>query len=195
MNEHTTRRWGAVPPGSGLCSILAESVLLAVALLLAAGNIACSPASASSRWHGTSTSWASPVLPSGAQINVALGCTLSSGTAREGDAWHGTVAECVWSGSEKLIPPGSEVSGVVTAASPIGEDAPAMLQLAIKHIRADGEDLWVDASSEPVLAGPPVARTLCPSSAAPGESAPGEQVVLSDLTVVTFSVEHPVTLR
>jgi hypothetical protein len=136
-----------------------------------------------------------PALVSGTRIRVALGCNVSSGTASVGDPWTGTVTECVWTGNDGVIPAGSEVRGVITAVSPARLGVPAMLQLGIRSIRVNGEQELIVASSAAVVAGSAGARIMCPTAARFAIGPPGWQVVLSDLSMMTFEVDQAVAQR
>src|SRR4249920_704922 len=50
----------------------------------------------------------------GTSFRVQLGQGISTETAREGDNWHGTLAENVTYGSRFMVPAGTPVSGVVS---------------------------------------------------------------------------------
>jgi hypothetical protein len=162
---------------------------------------------------------------SGTTVHVALGSNISSKTAQVGDAWHGTVTESVMNQGETVIPPGSRVDGVVTGALAAQRGSRAMLELGIRGIRVEGHDEAIVASSEPVIAGSTRARNLgaIAGSAAAGAligkavgdgknaavggaigavaatgvvaASDGYQVVLSDGTVMTFTVSQTVAMR
>jgi len=162
---------------------------------------------------------------SGTTIRVALGTRISSKTARAGDAWYGTVTENVMNQDENVIPPGSPVDGVVTGVLAAERGSPAMLELAIRGIRVDGHDESIVATSEPVIAGSTRTRNLgaIAGGAAAGAlvgkavgdgrnaaagsivggaaaagvvaASDGDQVVLSDGTVMSFTVSQTVAMR
>ena len=196
MLEKTTQRRSATRPYSPRFRATApHASLLAALLLLCGSNASCSLHRGASDWVRYEASPASPALMEGAQIMVALGCNVSSGTARAGDAWHGTVTEYVRTLSEGIIPPGSEVSGVVTAVSPARWGTPAMLQLCIRSIRVNGRDERIAASSDAVVAGTAVSRDVCPTAAGCAADSPGCQVVLHDVLVMKFTVDQTVAMR
>lgn len=115
---------------------------------------------------------------SGARIEVALGRNISSDAARVGDPWNGTVTEYVMTRDENVIPPGSEVTGVVTGVTPAEDGSPAMLVLEVRSIRVNGHDQSIAASANPATA-----RTS------------GNPFVLSDGTVMSFTAIQTVVIR
>jgi len=161
---------------------------------------------------------------SGAKINVALGRSISAETAKVGDAWHGTLTDYVMTQCENVIPPGSEVEGVVMGVTIAEPGSPAMLELGVRSIRVNGHDESITASAEPVIAGSSRAHKL---GAIAGEAAAGDlmgkvmsgvdaaggsllggaaivgamarsrgyQFVLSDGTVMSFTADQTVTMR
>jgi hypothetical protein len=200
----------------------ARNALAAGALLLATlGSVSgCAPASVGAQADGNAPRALSTVstrsVRMGATIQVALSGDISSRNARVGDAWSGTVTEFVMNGAESVIPPGSVVDGVVTGVVPASRNARAMLALGIRGIRVDGHDEPIVASSEPVVAGSTRARNLgaiAGREAAGGRvgenvedveyvedgenvaASDGYQVVLSDGTVVSFTVNQTVAMR
>jgi hypothetical protein len=164
-------------------------------------------------------------LASGTSISVALGNTISSEHASVGDVWHGTVTENVMNGNESVIPPGSEVEGIVTAVTAAERGSRAMLDLGVRRIMVNGHYEGISATTESVIAGSPRARNLgaIAGSAAVGAaigrmvgdgkngtvgaliggaaatgvvaSSKGYQVVLKDGTVIVFTVSQTVAMR
>lgn len=162
---------------------------------------------------------------SGTRINVSLGSNISSETASVGDAWHGTVTENVSTEHGGSIPAGSDVDGVVTGALSAKRGSRAMLELGVRSIRVNGHAEAIAASSEAVIAGSPRARNLgaIAGGAAAGAligkvvgdgknaavggiiggataagvvaGSKGYQVVLSDGTVMGFTVNQTVAMR
>jgi hypothetical protein len=146
---------------------------------------------------------------------VALGSNISSETARVGDVWHGTVTENVMARNESVIPPGSDVDGVVTGVTPARHGSPAILELGVRSIRTNGRDEPIAATSEPVVAGSARARNLGAisgrlASAAPIVLAAGgdgiaaghvvarpgsHPVVLTDGIVMAFTVSRTAAVR
>ena len=158
------------------------------------------------------------------RIKVALGSDLSSETARVGDVWHGTVTENVRTQNQGVIPPGSEVEGVITGVARTRRGSPAMLELRVQSIQVNGHEESIAASAEPLIARSP--DTHRPGAIAGGTSADapigeasgdgkhavaagildgaafasvatskGQPVVLSDGTVMGFTVNRTVYMR
>jgi hypothetical protein len=196
VTEQTTQRRSARPGNPGQRFTAALGVALAAVLLLSSG---CTrPGLLTRGAFGVSHRYdpaASPDLPLGTRIIVAMGCTVSSGTARTGDAWHGTVTQYVRTASEGVIPPGSEVSGVVTLVSPARWREPAVLALGIRSIRVNGQEESILASAAPLVAGSPLARSVCATAGGAAADSFANQVVLSDVTVMTFTVDQTVAMR
>jgi hypothetical protein len=124
-----------------------------------------------------------------------------------------------------VIPAGSQVDGVVTGALAARRGSRAMLELGVQRIRVNGHDESITASSEPVIAGSTRARNLgaiaggaaagaligkavgdgknatvggiIGGAAAAGVVAgsKGYQVVLTNGTVMTFTVTQTVAMR
>ena len=142
------------------------------------------------RWPFTNVS---RVLVSGTEIHVALGNFLSSRTAKVGDPWKGTVTENVMSLEEDLIPPGSEVEGVVAEVVPAGAESRALLRLAILGIRINGRDEAITARSDAVVSGSTREREL--GDAVCVAQYRDHEVVLTDDAVMTFSVSRTLAIR
>ena len=164
-------------------------------------------------------------VPSGTSISVTLGSTLSSETAQVGDSWHGTVSENVMLENDGMIPAGSDVDGRVTGVTTAERGSRAMLDLAVRSIRVHGRNVSMAATSEAVVAGSTRARNLgaiaggavagaligkvvgdgknaavgglLGGAAATGVVAgsKGYQVVLTDGTVMNFTVSQTVAMR
>jgi hypothetical protein len=156
---------------------------------------------------------------SGTRIKVALASNISSETARVGDSWRGTVTENVMTPNDGAIPPGSEVEGVVAAVTSAERGVRGMLELGVLRIRVNGYVEAIAASTEPVIAGSSRARNLGAIGGGSAESArvsddrdttdrgnTGEvtaagimtgprRIVLSDGTVLTFTVTQTVAMR
>jgi hypothetical protein len=165
------------------------------------------------------------LVQSGTRIAVTLGSDISSETASAGDAWHGTVAENVSLQDGESIPPGSEVEGVVAAVTAARRGSRAMLELHVRNIRVNGRNEAIGASAAPVIAGSTRKRNvgavaggalvgaLIGKSVGDGRNAAvgglvggaatagvvagtkGYQVVLSNGTVMRFTVSRTVAMR
>ncbi len=168
---------------------------------------------------------ASPSVPAGTTLNVALGTTISSKDANSGDAWSGTVTDNVTTANGVIIPAGSSVSGVVTGVVPAKRGDLAMLDLAVRSVSVGGRTTSIDANTQPVVAGSPRARNLgaIAGAAAAGAligkqvgdgkngavggiiggataagvvaASKGYQVILKSGTVMSFTVNETVSMR
>lgn len=206
-------------------TLMSIAMLGAALWLLSSCNETSTSAQAANNSSGSSHATPSHTVQSGTMINVALGSNISSETANVGDAWHGTVTENVSASNGGSIPAGSEVNGVVTGAIAAKRGSRAMLDLGVRSIRVNGHDESVAASTEAVIAGSPRARNLgaiaggavagaligkavgdgknaavgalIGGAAAAGVVAhsKGYQVVLSDGTVMSFTVSETVAMR
>ena len=111
------------------------------------------------------TDEASPLtVPDGTQMAVRLDSNLSSESAQVGDPWSGTVVTGVTIGSQKVIPSGSAVRGIVTGAQPAARGTRAMLDLAIQEVSIAG-------APRPLAAGTPAILADLPAAPATGEVA------------------------
>ena len=147
-------------------------------------------------------------VESGAAIRVALSSRVSAQTARPGDAWEGRVAEeavllravtrrsglgtKTWVGStvdpvvvldKVVIPAGSHVTGVVTAAPEDASGPGAVPVLAVNAIEFMGRTLSISASAGQVVGGSPRARGHGASAGRP------------DAIVLRFTVNEIVDLQ
>ena len=77
--------------------------------------------------------------PRGAMLlTVRLTSIVSSASARIGSTWTGIVVRPLALGPRSVIPAGTAVRGVVTAASAAGPDGSAMLELAVQDLTLGG---------------------------------------------------------
>jgi hypothetical protein len=197
------------------------AMLVAALWLLSSCNETGTAAEAS----GTYATPSPRAVQSGTQFDVSLGSNISSKTASIGDAWHGTVTENIATLNGGMIPAGSEVDGVVAGTTAAEPGSRAMLELGVRGIRVNGHRESIAASSEPVIAGSTRARNLgaiaggtvagaligktigdgknaavgglIGGAAAAGAVAGsrGYQVVLTDGTVMGFTVTQTVAMR
>jgi hypothetical protein len=100
------------------------------------------------------------MLPAGTHMTVQLTSTVSSETARIGDAWSGTIVNPVRAGGREVLAAGTEVRGTVTGALEAKRGSRAMLDIAVEEVVVDGRALPLTAVTEPVIAGSPRARNL-----------------------------------
>ena len=112
--------------------------------------------------RASSGNWFAPkrAVPAGTPIEIRLAASISSETARVGDTWSGVVTEPVIAGDRVVIPAGSVVRGVLTAAQPAERGSRAKLDLAIRTVVSKGKTYQVNAGTEAVVAGSPRARNL-----------------------------------
>jgi hypothetical protein len=99
-------------------------------------------------------------VPVGTVLDVQLGQTLSSETARAGDPWQGTVSIPVYVDGREVIPSGSLLSGVVVRAEKAQQGSRARLELRITSVHIGDRQTSLSAYSDPVIAGSPRARNL-----------------------------------
>ena len=99
-------------------------------------------------------------VPSGTHLTVRLTSTVSSETARVGDAWSGLVVNPVRADGREVIPAGTEVRGTVTGALEAKRGSRAMLDVAVEEVVVQGHAMPLIAVTEPVIAGSPRARNL-----------------------------------
>lgn len=99
-------------------------------------------------------------VPSGTHMRVRLTTTVSSETARIGDAWSGVIVDPVRAGGREVLAAGTEVRGTVTGALEAKRGSRAMLDIVVEEITVDGRTVPLNAVTEPVIAGSPRARNL-----------------------------------
>lgn len=80
-----------------------------------------------------------PDIPMGTEIQVRIIETLSSGTARQGDIFHGTLDEPIIVGGKQLFPKGADVTGTVSGVHASGRlSDPGELSLVLNTISSGG---------------------------------------------------------
>lgn len=134
-----------------------NSLLTGISLVM---TLALSSSCNDAAGKGQTGDASSHFLSSGSTFNVTLGGAISSETASVGDAWHGTVAHDVVTKHGGVILAGSPVNGVVTGAMGAKRGSRAMLDLAVRNIRVNGQDESIAANGESVVAGSTRARNL-----------------------------------
>ena len=209
----------------GRGALAAGSVLAAALWLLSGCNEAHTTATDASVSTDGGGAPATSYVDAGTRIPVALGGELSSESAQVGDSWHGTVTSDVATRHGGSLPGGSEVNGVVSAVTAARRGSRAMLELSIRSIRVNGRSEAISASAEPVIAGSTRKRNvgaiaggvvagallgkvvgdgrnaaaggLIGGAAATGvvATSKGFQVVLSEGTVMSFTVSQAVAMR
>jgi hypothetical protein len=99
-------------------------------------------------------------LPSGTQIEVTLGTSLSSESASVGDAWTGVVANPVNLRGRVVAPAGSVAGGTVSGVRPALKGDRAMLDLALTSFTVGNRNYRVNGTTEAIVAGSTRARNL-----------------------------------
>jgi hypothetical protein len=164
-------------------------------------------------------------VPSGTALTITLNSKITSETAQVGDSWTGVVKNNVQVGEKTVIPAGSVVRGIVTAAKPAAKGDRALLDIAISSMTVEGNDYTAHATTEAIVAGSTRARNLGAIAVGTGAGAAlggavagkkgaliggligaagsagavagtkGYQVVLKEGTELTFSMTQPVSIK
>ena len=88
------------------------------------------------------------VVPAGTSVVVSLGSAIGSKVSQPGQTFTGSVAKDILVNNEVVISKGSNVSGTVTDAKPLGRFAGgAVLQVRLDSINLSGYDMKVEAAS------------------------------------------------
>jgi len=88
-------------------------------------------------------------VPSGTGITISLGSAIGSKLSQPGQTFNGSVARDVMAGSAVAIPQGTNVSGTVTDAKPLGKfKGGAVLQVRLDSINLHGADVPVQAAAK-----------------------------------------------
>ena len=95
----------------------------------------------------------SATVPAGTSVNVRIDSKISTEDATSGDSWSGTVSQSVVSsGGRVVIPAGSPVTGVVTAAAQGTHKERPYLDLAVRQVNVNGRWVTMNAGTEPIVA-------------------------------------------
>lgn len=87
-------------------------------------------------------------IPAGTKIAVRSSSELSSGTAKAGEKWMGTLAKDLVVGGKTIAKAGSPVSGKVTAVKPSGRlHAPGSISIRLTSIEIGGKATAVATAS------------------------------------------------
>src|SRR3954462_1774713 len=87
-------------------------------------------------------------IPSGTSITINLGSSIGSKLSNPGDTFTGSIAKDVMVGNAVAIPQGTNVSGTVADAKPLGKfKGGAVLQVRLDSIRVGGADVPVQAGA------------------------------------------------
>jgi len=116
----------------------------------AAGNPSSHPA-ADDKAAPAETRQAKPeplVVPARTMVTVRLGSAIGSKLSQPGETFTGTVAKDVMVGDVVAIPRGTEVTGTVVDAKPLGRfKGGAVLEVRLSSINLNGADLRVQAAA------------------------------------------------
>jgi hypothetical protein len=129
------------------------TIALAVLAIGSVSSLWTDPASAQwRRWH-RNASYNSYDVPAGTSFNVRLETGISTEKAQPGDTWSGTVVSSVNSGNQVMIPAGTPVEGVVTAAEQGTHNNRPQIDLAVRRMNLNGQSRSLSANTEPIVAG------------------------------------------
>lgn len=136
-----------------------------------------------------------PLAPGAMPLTVRLTSIVSSASARVGHSWTGIVVRPLALGPRGVIPAGTAVRGVVTAAGEAGPDGSAMLELAVQDLTFGGRTRRLAALTGTFIRGPghsgaPRARYLARIG---GND--DEEVVLKPRTVMVFALDQRLAAR
>jgi hypothetical protein len=88
------------------------------------------------------------VVPSGTEITISLGSAIGSKLSQPGQSFTGSVARDVMAGNAVAIPQGTNISGTVTDAKPLGKfKGGAVLQVRLDSVNLNGADVPVQANA------------------------------------------------
>lgn len=88
------------------------------------------------------------VVPSGTEITISLGSAIGSKLSQPGQTFTGSLARDVMAGNAVAIPQGTNISGTVTDAKPLGRfKGGAVLQVRLDSVNLNGADVPVQANA------------------------------------------------
>jgi len=88
------------------------------------------------------------IVPAGTSITVSLGSAIGSKLSQTGQTFAGSVAKDVIVHEAVVIPQGTNVSGTITDAKPLGKFAGgAVLQVRLDSVNLHGADIPVQAAA------------------------------------------------
>lgn len=88
------------------------------------------------------------VVPSGTEITISLGSAIGSKLSQPGQSFTGSVSRDVMAGNAVAIPQGTNISGTVTDAKPLGKlKGGAVLQVRLDSVNLNGADVPVQANA------------------------------------------------
>lgn len=125
-------------------------------------------------------------VPTGATIPIRLTRVIDTRTAKQGDAFEGTVAANVFSGASVALPIGTPVNGRIAAARAAGRlGTPADLILELVSVQANGQTIPV--SSRQLSGRRPNSTSPMNGNAALGTLlAGGQQIVITTDILLQF---------
>lgn len=125
---------------------------LAIIALGTVGSLAPT-ADAQNRYRRNSWYRTSSVVSAGTPMSVRIDSKISTEDARSGDSWSGTVSQSIVSPEGRvLVPAGSPVTGVVTAAAQGTHNERPYIDLAVRQVNMNGRWTSMDAGMEPIVA-------------------------------------------
>ena len=110
--------------------------------------------------YGYRNSYGRVLIPAGMPIDVRLDTQISTEDARRGDSWSGTVTQSVIADDRVVIPAGAQVEGVVRNSMQGTHTSRPSIDLGIRRVNVDGRMLYMNADTEPIVAGSDRARKL-----------------------------------
>ena len=99
-------------------------------------------------------------VPAGTEMEVQLAQTISSESARRGDAWRGVLVQPVVVDGREVIPAGSGIEGTVVSAAEPRHGNQACLELGVRAVRVGDRKTALMADGVRVLARSPRTRNL-----------------------------------
>jgi len=93
------------------------------------------------------------LIPAGTPLTVRLATEISTEDANVGDQWTGTLDQPVMRRGQVLIPEGSQVVGVVTAAQQGTHETRPEIDLAVRRVMVNGRMRSLTADTEPIIGG------------------------------------------
>jgi hypothetical protein len=91
-------------------------------------------------------------VPAGTEMEVQLAQTISSESARRGDAWRGVLVQPVVVDGREVIPAGSGIEGTVVSAEEPRHGNQACLELGVRAVRVGDRKTALMADGVRVLA-------------------------------------------
>ena len=175
---------------------LVAALVAAVAVPFLMGTPAVDPEAPGPTWAsgGLSGLTQRPLAPGAMPLTVRLTSIVSSASAQTGHPWTGIVVRPLALGSRGVIPAGTPVRGVVTAASQAGHDGNALLELAVQDVTIGGRTRRLAAMTGAFFrgsgSGAPRPRYLARIG-----GLDDDEVVLKPRTVMVFALDQRLAAR